>query len=179
MGIVAAVVAVAAVGAFAVLRSAGGIFPERIGDYERMHDAQARSFEDSLKGFKMGDMTIQGALYGESRSMTPALVVEVMAGDSSLVSVTPVEDFMRGAAGGFEGSGAGTIDVDAGTSDTRDGVEYLCAPVQVSAGSRFGSDSTACAWKGPDDIGLVFVTGSTDLHTGFDRAELVFGAVHA
>lgn len=179
VGIVVAVVAVSTLGAFAVLRSTGELFPERIGGYERMHDSQARSFEDSLEGLTMGDTTIQGAMYGASHSATPALVVEVVSGgDTSTLAAIPIEDFMRGAAGGFEGSGAGTIDVEAGATDTRAGIEYFCAPVELKTPSAL-SGSQACGWKGADDLGFVFVTGTTSPETGFERTELVYGAVHA
>ena len=178
LGIGVAVTAVAVMVAFLALRPKADPFPEQIGSYGRMHDAQARSFEDLVSGFDMGEVTIEGALYGEPRSSTPALIVELIAGDRASLQVLPLEGFMRDAAGGFAGTGAGSIDADAAVSDTRDGIGYSCAPVTVTTSTVFAGDSVVCAWKGPDDLGIVFITDTADIDAGFDRTELVYASLH-
>ena len=178
LGIGVAVGAVAVMGAFLAFRPDADALPEQIGGYERMHDAQARSFEDLISGVGMGDITMEGALYGEPRSSTPVLIVELVTGDRASLQVLPLEDFMRGAAGGFAGSGAGSIDTDAAASDTRDGIDYSCAPVDVTASTAVAGDSVVCGWKGPEDLGMVFVTDTADIDEGFDRAELVYTSLH-
>jgi hypothetical protein len=176
-GIAAAVTAVAAIAAFTVLRSSDSPFPERIGNYERMHDATARTFEDQLDSFEMKDVSYQGAMYAEARSSVPGLVVVVVRVDPTTLRLTPLRDFMRGASWGFAGSGAGSIELDDGTSDSRTGVEYFCASVDVAAGASIFGDSVACGWKASDHLGMAFVTHTSDVHAGLDQAEVVVGAL--
>ena len=170
--------AVAVMVAFLALRPDADPFPEQIGSYERMHNPEARAFEDLLSGVEMGGIAIEGAMYGEPRSSTAAMVAELITGDRTSLQVVTLEDFMRGAAGGFAGSGAGSIDTDAAVTDTRDGIDYSCAPVDVTASTAIAGDSVACGWKGPEDLGIVFVIDTADIDEGFDRTELVYTSLH-
>lgn len=169
------VVAIAAV-VFLVPRGGDG-WPASIDGLQRLDTASAHDFERSLADAKFAGVRIQGAMYGTGE--TPQLMVERFVGDTEGLTTVPLDSLMEGAAGGLNGSGAGTVDQVAVVRDTRADVEYQCMPIRFvgPAATALAPAGSMCAWSGAD-VGLVVTLRSPEPSLAVDDAVAVYSALH-
>jgi hypothetical protein len=164
-----------AVVAFVVLRRGDPELPDRIAGLPRLETDQARSFEDLLSGFTEGGISLRGAMYGSGDQ--PELILERFVGTDDPFQGIPIETVLGQAGSAFgEGLGSGgEIDVETALSQTREGVDYACAPYRGSAPGA-GQASIICVFSG-DVSGLVVDLRTTYVTNGMDDAQAAYRAV--
>lgn len=162
--IVLALVAVFAAFAFV---GAGDDFPDELEGLPRIRSSQADAFEESLEGFRAGDVGLIGAMYGPNER--PALIVELVEGPSDQVALIPLPQTFDGAIFGFENSGGGEVDEETTIRESRSGLEIMCAEARVTSDPLIPDGAaTLCGWKG-DRIGFVFDVRGADLGGAVDQ----------
>jgi hypothetical protein len=168
-------VVVIAVGVVSTLHG-GGSLPGEIDGLERMHTADATTFEDTMAAQRYGDIGMEGGMYGEgSRTV---LVVGLVSNIPQSELQAPLEFVFDQGAQGFASSSGGTIDSSGAVSVTVAGVQYRCAsfelPGPVSGGGGHGS---LCMWQA-DDIGFLITFRTSDPSAGFGDIRTVYDAIH-
>jgi hypothetical protein len=171
-GIVAAVVALAVGGWFA-LRDGGGL-PDAIGGVPRLDTPEARAFEEQIRSTEFAGITFRGAMYGTAGD--PELIVELIDG------VPPdapggLDAMFDGMAGGFANGSGGAVRLAEQASETHGGVAYRCAPFQASDAAAGRLTGAVCLWQG-EGYGLVATLRSDDARGAIADAQQVYEAVH-
>jgi hypothetical protein len=174
--VVAAVVAVnLGVGVLLVTRSHSDV-PGQIAGLPRLRTESARSFEHLIASFDIGGLSLRGAMYGSGDQ--PQLVLERFVGSDDPFQGVPIETVLGQADAGLGGSfgGSGDLDTAATVSETRDGVEYACAPFHGSSFPGAGDVSVICIFSGHAS-GVVFDLRTAEVSTALDDAEAAYHAV--
>lgn len=154
----------------------GGSLPGEIDGLERMHTADAATFEDTMAAQKYGDIGMEGGMYGEgSRTV---LVVGLVSNIPSSELQAPLDFVFDQGAQGFASSSGGTVDSSGAVSVTVAGVQYRCAsfelPGPVSGGGGHGS---LCMWQA-DDLGFLITFRTSDPSAAFGDIRTVYDAIH-
>jgi hypothetical protein len=173
--IVVGLVALLAAGLFMLHRGDG--LPDSIAGLQRLETAEAETFEQTLSATEFSGITFRGAMYGTNGQ--PQLIVELFEGVPDYVMDGPLDDFFGGAAGGFANGSGGSVDLSSRMSETRDGVQYVCASFQGGIAPIPGAPSggALCVWSG-EDLGLIVSIRSADPRAALDDAQLTHEAVH-
>jgi hypothetical protein len=168
-------VVVIAVGVVSTLHR-GGSLPGEIDGLERMHTADASTFEDTMAAQRYGDIGMEGGMYGDgSRTV---LVVGLVSNIPQSELQAPLDFVFDQGAQGFARSSGGTIDSSGAESVTVAGVQYRCAsfelPGPVSGGGGHGS---LCMWQA-DDLGFLITFRTSDPSAAFGDIRTVYDAIH-
>ena len=168
-------VVVIAIGVVSTLHG-GGTLPGEIGGLERMHTADASTFEDTMAAQRYGDIGMEGGMYGDgSRTV---LVVGLVSNIPEAELQAPLDFVFDQGAQGFASSSGGTIDSSGAVSVTVAGVQYRCAsfelPGPVSGGGGHGS---LCMWQA-DDLGFLITFRTSDPSAAFGDIRTVYDAIH-
>jgi hypothetical protein len=167
-----AVIVIATIAAVAASGD-GNELPDQVAGFDRLHTAQVQTLEDQMEQVKFGDLQIEMAAYGTGDD------VELMLARYSNFPVPPaISALLRGAGGGIVGTG-GTVDFDAETVETRDGVEYHCIPF---VGRLFPDDPTdtqgqACVWAEGADYALLMDARTVEAEAAIDDASAAHDAL--
>lgn len=161
--VLAAVLAVVVIGAglaWVVSRGGGENFPETLAGQPRNRSDMVQQMEDLFSSFEFGDMRIRVAVYGSDTA--PASMIMVFDGLPDAAFAGSSEDFFSSFGSQVVSSAQASIDMAGAAKETRDGVDYLCAPFQGATSTGFGASvaGTMCVFRG-DVAGMVmFISGA-------------------
>jgi hypothetical protein len=166
-------VLIAVVVAVALTSGPSDELPDGFADVHRLHTAEVQQLEDQLHAIKVGDAKIEVAGYGSNDDATLILFRY-----SNLPARPSVAAVLRGAGGGIEGAG-GTVDLDAETTQVRDGVEYRCLPFsgRLFPGDVSDAHGQICAWLEGDDVAVVMDARTSDLDQAITDSEAAHAAL--
>lgn len=173
LGLVAA--AVISVGVLSIL-DRGGSLPGEIDGLERIHSADASTFEDTMAAQGYGDITMEGGMYGEGDR--PLMVVGLISHLPQSELQAPLEFVFDQGAGGFAGTSGGTVDSSGALSTNVAGVDYRCASFEVPgpvAGA--GGHGSMCMWLA-DDLGFIITFRTADPSAAFADVRSAYDAIH-
>jgi hypothetical protein len=155
-----------------------GPYPDSLDGLERIRSSEADTFEESLASFESGDIHLSGAMYGESG--TASLIVERIEGPEDQIAFVPLVSTFDGAVIGFENSGAGEIDEDERVTETRSGVEIICAELHATAGDPTmpAGDGVMCSWKDAR-IGIVIDFRTPDVRSAIETTSRIAAVIDA
>ena len=151
---------------FFMNRGPGVELPQSFGGLTQVHNPQV---EAALETFRSG-ADAQGAaadmgIYGSAGVPSVALVWVADA------SVPNADAAFTEFAGGFnEGLGTGMLDESQRTTETIDGVQYLCAPVSGTP------TSNVCMWERDDIFWILFDLSGSNMNATQDLAVAAYGA---
>ena len=167
--------AVIAVGVVSTLHGDGSL-PGEIDGLERLHTADASTFEDTMAAQKYGDIGMEGGMYGEgSRTV---LVVGLVSNLSQAELQAPLEFVFDQGAQGFAGTSGGTIDSSGAMSVTVAGVQYRCASFELPGPvSGAGGHGSLCMWEA-EDLGFLITFRTSDPSAAFGDVRTVYDAIH-
>ena len=168
VAILVAVVVVLAVGGYLLTKSAHktATLPESVAGIPRLHDATATQVETLLKGQTFGGLTLDVALY--SPNSDPGFIVLVTDQAKSGDAEKDFSDF----SSGFATTSQGSIDQSKKVSDTRGGIQYVCAPATVAS-----TQAGVCVWRDANIFGAVLSFQTVDPQGTLDLTDKVAQAV--
>jgi hypothetical protein len=149
-----AVVAVAATGAWLLIRDRGASLPESLGGHARNRTEAVRQMEELLSKTEIAGVRMEVAVYGDVAEQPTAMLM-VFRGDLPALSGGSSEQFFQGLGSQVVSSGGASIDFTTASRATVAGVDYLCAPFRGTTSTGFGQGvgGTMCVFRG-DVIGM-------------------------
>jgi hypothetical protein len=155
LAVVLAVVGLAGVLAFLLLRGGGPRFPDRVAGHERNRSDQVQQIEELISDIQVGDMQMDVAVYGEDIANPAAMLMVIRGAPEALVGGTS-EEFFQGVPSQVMSNGQASVDFSRAVKASVEGVDYLCVPVQAPTSTGFGPirNATACVFRG-EVLGLV------------------------
>jgi hypothetical protein len=178
--VLAAVLAVVVIGAglaWVATRGGGDSFPDSLAGQPRNRSDMVQQMEDLFSSFQLGDIRIRAAVYGSDTA--PASMIMVFDGLPDEALEGSSEDFFSSFGSQVVPSAQGSIDMSSAAEETRDGVDYLCAPFQGATSTGFGTSvaGTMCVFRG-DAVGLVmFISGAPQPNTAIGITEEAYHAI--
>jgi hypothetical protein len=133
----------------------GDDLPASVLGVPRYEDAETRAIQDAAAKVDIGDVEIAIGTYGRGS-------LEVLLYDYAHPGPFSIEGMVRGAVGGFIAYG-GEADLDALTTRTVEGNDYVCVPMSIpmSATDPAPTDAVACGWAQSAQRSLLIVDSLT------------------
>jgi hypothetical protein len=155
--------------AIAIGGSDGGDgLPASVLGVPRYEDAETRAIQDAAAQVDVGDVEIAIGTYGQDS-------LEVLLYDYVHPGPFSIEGMVRGAVGGFVAYG-GEADLDALTTRTVEGNDYVCVPLSIpmSATDPAPTDAVACGWAQSAERSLLVVDSlTTDVDEAASHADSI------
>ena len=148
------IVAIAAAGAFLLIRERGTGLPESLAGHERNRSEEVQQVEELLSTTEVAGVRMEVAIYGDVVEQ-PAAMLLVFRGDLGALSGGTSEQFFQGIGSQVVSSGGASVDFANASRATVAGVDYLCAPFRGTTSTGFGQGvgGTMCVFRG-DVIGM-------------------------
>jgi hypothetical protein len=148
------IVAIAAAGAFLLIRERGTGLPESLAGHERNRSEEVQQVEELLSKTEVAGVRMEVAIYGDVVEQ-PAAMLLVFRGDLGALSGGTSEQFFQGIGSQVVSSGGASVDFANASRATVAGVDYLCAPFRGTTSTGFGQGvgGTMCVFRG-DVIGM-------------------------
>jgi hypothetical protein len=155
--------------AIAISGSGGGDgLPASVLGVPRYEDAETQAIQDAAAEVDIGDVEIAIGTYGRGS-------LEVLLYDYVHPGPFSIEGMVRGAVGGFIAYG-GEADLEALTTRTVEGNDYVCVPVSLSmsATDPAPTDAVACGWAQSAERSLLVVDSlTTDVGEAASHADSI------
>jgi zinc-ribbon domain len=170
VALVAAVLAVTAVFLYMKLQQPIS-FPGEIAGYQHDDSQIAHAATDFLeKALKSVGIHAQAAIYGDISN--PAFIVIGYKRSDSTAGAS-LDEF----ASGFDSTSGSSVVLTQQISDTRDGVDYTCAPLQSTSSSSGAQARAICMWQDDGTGGFVISAVSADPNSTMDLSTQIHDAV--
>lgn len=141
----------------ALVLSPGGRLPSELAGEPVLHSETLDGLEEGIEAFDMGGFSVDVAFYGRT-PLQPDYVVMVTSGPAPL-DPTPGGSLFDELPGGLVSRENAEIDFSRAIEETRDGVEYVCAPGERT---DVGVTIAMCVFQ-EEIAGFVIATDGTDL----------------
>jgi len=167
-----AVVVLAAMGFFLFQKMQSAIsFPDTIAGYQHDDSQIAKAATEFLEKTLDGvGIEAKAAIYGDI-AKTGFMVIAFET------SGTPLPGTLEDFATGFAGTSGGSVDTGKAVTETRDGVTYRCASINMNRPASLGDPQAVCMWNDDDTGGFVITAISSNTEAAVDLAANVHDGV--